>query len=170
MLPSWGPLGRGSALQVKRVRCESSGVLVPKDKAIKRFIVRNIVDASAIRDIQDACAIDGERGGRAAGSRRPAAAGGWWLGCRSHVWLQRSQPSTAQSSSAQTGRQVAAQLADVQLCKVKCKQGAKKALAQHLYRREKRIWAGDFAGVPTRTPALGTLGILSGCRAAEGYG
>lgn len=48
-------------LQVKRVRCEASGVLVPKDKAIKRFIVRNIVDASAIRDIQDSSVIDGER-------------------------------------------------------------------------------------------------------------
>ncbi len=48
-------------LQVKRVRCEASGVLVPKDKAIKRFIVRNIVDASAIRDIQDSSVIDGEQ-------------------------------------------------------------------------------------------------------------
>jgi small subunit ribosomal protein S26e len=45
-------------LQVKRVRCEASGVLVAKDKAIKRFIVRNIVDASAIRDIQDSSVID----------------------------------------------------------------------------------------------------------------
>ncbi len=44
---------------MKRVRCEASGVLVPKDKAVKRFIVRNIVDASAIRDIQDASVIDG---------------------------------------------------------------------------------------------------------------
>lgn len=46
--------------QVKRVRCEASGVLVAKDKAIKRFIVRNIVDASAIRDIQDSSVIDSE--------------------------------------------------------------------------------------------------------------
>lgn len=45
--------------QVKRVRCEASGVMVPKDKAIKRFIVRNMVDASAIRDLQDSCAIEG---------------------------------------------------------------------------------------------------------------
>lgn len=45
--------------QVKRVRCESSAIMVPKDKAIKRFIVRNIVDSSAIRDIQDACVYDG---------------------------------------------------------------------------------------------------------------
>lgn len=38
----------------------NAGVLVPKDKAVKRFIVRNIVDASAIRDIQDSSAIDCE--------------------------------------------------------------------------------------------------------------
>lgn len=61
------------ALQVKRVRCESSGVLVPKDKAIKRFIVRNMVDASAIRDLQEACTIDSEYlgyGKGVAGARR----------------------------------------------------------------------------------------------------
>lgn len=50
----------GARGRCKRVRCEQSGVLVPKDKAVKRFIVRNIVDASAVRDIQDASAIEGD--------------------------------------------------------------------------------------------------------------
>ena len=49
--------GRG---HVNRVRCESSGAMVPKDKAIKRYIVRNIVDASALRDMQEACVVDSE--------------------------------------------------------------------------------------------------------------
>jgi|TARA_B110000208_G_scaffold151389_1_gene182885 small subunit ribosomal protein S26e len=39
---------------VTRVACCSSGKLVPKDKAIKRFVVRNIVDASSLRDIKEA--------------------------------------------------------------------------------------------------------------------
>jgi small subunit ribosomal protein S26e len=49
----------GARGHVRRVHCEASGVLVPKDKAVKRFLVRNIVDASAIRDIQDASTIEG---------------------------------------------------------------------------------------------------------------
>merc|ERR1711865_1243193 len=49
------PHGRG---HVKRVFCESSGALVPKDKAVKRFIVRNIVEAAAIRDLQECCVYD----------------------------------------------------------------------------------------------------------------
>jgi ribosomal protein S26 len=56
--------GLAGCLQVRRVRCEASGVMVPKDKAIKRFIVRNIVDASAIRDIQDSSVFDGEQQSR----------------------------------------------------------------------------------------------------------
>ena len=48
-------------LQVKRVFCESSGALVPKDKAVKRFIVRNIVESAAIRDLQESCVFDGAR-------------------------------------------------------------------------------------------------------------
>lgn len=47
--------GRG---HVKRVRCASTGKAIPKDKAIKRFVVRNIVDASSMRDIRDASAYE----------------------------------------------------------------------------------------------------------------
>ena len=38
---------------MKRVRCVSTGKAIPKDKAIKRFVVRNIVDASSLRDIRE---------------------------------------------------------------------------------------------------------------------
>ncbi|EWM27637.1 40s ribosomal protein s26 [Nannochloropsis gaditana] len=43
--------GRG---HVKRVRCASTGKAVPKDKAIKRMVVRSIVDQSSARDIKEA--------------------------------------------------------------------------------------------------------------------
>ncbi|OQS06765.1 40S ribosomal protein S26 [Thraustotheca clavata] len=43
--------GRG---HVKRVHCVSTAKLIPKDKAIKRFVVRNMVDASAMRDLKEA--------------------------------------------------------------------------------------------------------------------
>jgi len=39
-------------------RCVSTGKAIPKDKAIKRFVVRNIVDASSLRDIKEASAYE----------------------------------------------------------------------------------------------------------------
>lgn len=43
--------GRGHVI---RVRCSSTSKAIPKDKAIKRFLVRNIVDSSALKDIKEA--------------------------------------------------------------------------------------------------------------------
>lgn len=42
------------------VHCANCTRLCPKDKAIKRFIIKNMVDASSKRDIEEASAYSGE--------------------------------------------------------------------------------------------------------------
>eukprot|EP01059_Diplonema_ambulator_P017399 TRINITY_DN293_c0_g1_i2.p2 TRINITY_DN293_c0_g1~~TRINITY_DN293_c0_g1_i2.p2 ORF type:complete len:126 (+),score=29.80 TRINITY_DN293_c0_g1_i2:54-380(+) len=48
--------GRG---HTSSIRCSNCAKMCPKDKACKRFIVRNMVEQAAVRDMTDASALNG---------------------------------------------------------------------------------------------------------------
>ncbi|KAG2381747.1 hypothetical protein C9374_006131 [Naegleria lovaniensis] len=44
--------------KTRAVRCDNCGKSVPKDKSIKKFLVRSMVESAAVKDITDASAYE----------------------------------------------------------------------------------------------------------------
>ena len=53
-----GGLNKHGRSHVKIICCSNCGKFCPKYKAIKRFLVRNIVEQVVVRDVQKSCAFE----------------------------------------------------------------------------------------------------------------
>lgn len=68
------------------VHCANCTRLCPKDKAIKRFIIKNMVDGSSKRDIEDASAYNSEEN---TGMPKLYVKNQWCVACAIHARIVR---------------------------------------------------------------------------------
>ena len=68
-----------------KVNCNNCTRLVPKDKAIKRFIIKNMVDGSSKRDIEEASAYAGSEDTSSTQMPKLFVKNQWCVSCGIHA-------------------------------------------------------------------------------------